>query len=209
MRLAPKTVRCRICFNDIIDMNIHQLLHSHIFICQKCQNQFRTLFEISNVANVKVLSIYEYNEFFRSVIYKLKACADVEIAPALLAFHNPVLKRKYCRHIVIPAPSHPAHDQSRGFNHVEAIFSGIAKQFVKAITKIEERKQTDLSAEQRKEIGKILRWNDDVDVSGKNVLLVDDVMTTGSTIRACVQMIAAHGAKSITVLVLSKVNVDG
>ena len=106
---------------------------------------------------------------------------------------------------MIPAPSHPHHDSNRGFNHVEEIFAGITSQVVKAIRKTEERKQSDLSAIERQAIGEILRWDESVDIIGKNVLFVDDVMTTGATIKACLKMISFHGAKTIEVLVLSRV----
>lgn len=204
-KLLPKTTKCRICFQDILDINLHQTLHPQVCICQKCQSQFTTIFESDRSMGPRVTVLYDYNEFMKTTLFKLKACGDIEIASAFLAYHRPALKARYWQYVMIPAPSHPLHDLNRGFNHVVEIFTGITSQVVKAIQKTKERKQSDLSAIERQTIGEILRWDENVDIIGKKVLFVDDVMTTGATIKACLKMISSHGAKTIEVLVLSKV----
>ena len=45
----------------------------------------------------------------------------------------------------------------------------------------------------------------DHDVRGKNILLVDDVMTSGATLSACTEILRAAGADQINVLVLARV----
>jgi len=41
-------------------------------------------------------------------------------------------------------------------------------------------------------------------LKGKNVLLVDDVFTTGATVRECVRELKKAGAKKIGVLVVAR-----
>jgi len=47
------------------------------------------------------------------------------------------------------------------------------------------------------------------DLKEKTVVLIDDVMTTGSTIRACIEQLQKHGANSVLVIVLAINQIDG
>ena len=104
---------------------------------------------------------------------------------------------------MIPAPSYSKNDEERGFNHVEEIFSVLNLKMKKCIHKIKQVKQADLTTKEREQIGSVLRI-DDVDLRGKNILLVDDVFTTGSTIKAMIKLVREKGAKKIKVLLMSK-----
>ena len=104
---------------------------------------------------------------------------------------------------MIPAPSSKQSDQERGFNHVDEMFSILNLKVVKCIHKTAQVKQADLTTKERQQISKHLVI-DDVDLTNKKVLLVDDVFTTGSTIKAMIKLAKNKGAKKIKVLVMSK-----
>ena len=104
---------------------------------------------------------------------------------------------------MIPAPSYAKNDEERGFNHVEEIFSVLNLKMMKCIHKIKQVKQADLTTKEREEIGNVLQI-DNVDLRKKKILLVDDVFTTGSTIKAMIKLVKEKGAKKIKVLLMSK-----
>jgi predicted amidophosphoribosyltransferase len=58
----------------------------------------------------------------------------------------------------------------------------------------------------RKNVRKAFAVADAARISGKCVLLVDDVRTTGATISACVETLKAAGASRVDVLTFALVN---
>ncbi len=66
--------------------------------------------------------------------------------------------------------------------------------------------QGHLNAKQRHEnVHSAFRFNPKHDVTGKNILLVDDVYTTGATIEACSKVLLKNGAQRVDVLTLARV----
>lgn len=105
---------------------------------------------------------------------------------------------------MVPAPSFEDKNIERGFNHVEVIFSSLKMPIEKCFIKTEDIKQADLSSEERKNVGNYLKIVNGKKLSGKKILIVDDVYTTGSTVKAMIEMIKAYNPKEIKVLVMSK-----
>jgi ComF family protein len=108
--------------------------------------------------------------------------------------------------VLLPVPLHPLKKRERGYNQSELICQGIEEVTgIPVRTDLLHRKkytvsQTQLSSEERKEnVGDAFEINEKKrgDISGKSFILVDDVITTGSTINACAKALATAGAKSV------------
>ena len=113
---------------------------------------------------------------------------------------------------IIPVPLHPKKYQKRGYNQSELIASGISETLGKPLdNKIVKRIIANPTQTHK---GRYERWTN-VDgifeltnpgaASNKHILVVDDVVTTGSTLEACVTAILkAPGAKvSVAVLAIA------
>lgn len=153
---------------------------------------------------VPSLALYFYNEKITSILFQFKGCFDIELAPVFLGRALPLLKAKYRGYTLLPAPSSPSHDERRGFNHVVEMFKGLGLPILQAFRKTEDVKQADLSAKERKKVKKRIAWNKGISIRGKKVLLVDDVYTTGSTMKACLALAKKHRPKKISILVMAK-----
>jgi competence protein ComFC len=98
----------------------------------------------------------------------------------------------------------------RGFNQSKVLASTISKEFGLMLTdtldKIRLTKhQNTLTRSQRLvNLKDAFRVRDKIAVKGLNILLIDDVLTTGSTLKECSRALLGGGAKSVRCLTLAK-----
>lgn len=115
--------------------------------------------------------------------------------------------------LIIPVPLHPKKERLRGYNQSEYIVRGIHH-----ITKIEmsddclkrtinTKSQTRKSKYDRWEnVAEIFEVNQPKLISNKRILLVDDVITTGSTLESCAKTLLNQGATSVGIAVVASGN---
>lgn len=98
--------------------------------------------------------------------------------------------------LVVPVPLHPKRQKERGYNQSEALVRGYAQAIgaevcadalVRNINKGSQTKKGKLG---RVEDALAAYGSNNIDLSGKKILLVDDIITTGSTIEACGHLLA-------------------
>jgi len=111
----------------------------------------------------------------------------------------------------IPVPLHPKRRRQRGFNQSQVIAEGLEKiKEIKVFKGILVKAknvpaQTSLVAEDReKNVIGAFRVSKEDRVKGKRLLLIDDVYTTGATIRECSRVLKKAGAKEVKALTLAQ-----
>lgn len=107
---------------------------------------------------------------------------------------------------LIPMPLHPKKEKSRGYNQASLLCRGISKatgipcheNFLKRSTHT--ATQTKKSRIERWEnVSDVFGVNKDPAMLGKNILLVDDVITTGASTEACIQTLLDAGTGKVSV----------
>lgn len=157
-----------------------------------------------NFYGIKCLAIYEYNQELKSLIYLLKGCNDFEIRDALIKPYKIEMNNLYRNYSIIPIPSFKDNDVIRGYNHVEALFEVLNKPMIKCLEKTQNVSQHNLNFHERHKTKNIFKIDEKIDLIGKKILLVDDIMTTGETLKNCLELIKTKNPKEIRILVLAK-----
>jgi ComF family protein len=114
---------------------------------------------------------------------------------------------------LIPVPLHPSRQRERGYNQSKILGQGISDMTALPLLdrvllrKKNTKDQTDLSPEEREEnVRDAFAVRDNSVLKGKGVLLIDDVMTTGATLRECSGVLKQAGARIIIGATLAVVN---
>ncbi|MEI7612630.1 MAG: ComF family protein [Betaproteobacteria bacterium] len=111
--------------------------------------------------------------------------------------------------LIIPLPLHGDRLRERGFNQALELARPISQAWNIAIDNDSCQRIRHTSAQAD------LPWHERVknirgafhcskDFSGKRIILVDDVMTTGASLNECARTLKLHGAAEITALVLAR-----
>ena len=113
--------------------------------------------------------------------------------------------------LIVPVPLHPKRLRERGFNQALILAREVSKRFSLPLEflALERHKltepQVNLSKEQRLEnVRGAFAVRKNKRIEGQRVILVDDVYTTGSTIKECAGTLMRSGAADVAVLTLAR-----
>ena len=172
--------------------------------CQGCSGQ--------QSAVTRARAIGEYEGTLRQIIHAIKYAGRLSLAKPLAAQMrvrgNDVLQTADC---VVPVPLHWRREHQRGFNQAREIARHLGPPVVCALARRREtRPQVELAADRRKAnvagaFAARRPWFRDDEIRGKNVLLIDDVSTTGATLDACARVLQERGARSVHALTAARV----
>lgn len=155
-------------------------------------------------------AFYYFNKgsVFQKLIHKLKYKDEKEIGYALGLYFGSFLKNSMFKDvdIVLPVPLHPKKERSRGYNQSEWISLGISESMEKEHSTNNLYRNTHKESQTKKNrferyenVSSVFSLHSPDKFKNKHVLLIDDVITTGSTIEGCIQ--ALNHAPDITVSV--------
>jgi len=113
---------------------------------------------------------------------------------------------------VVPVPLHPKRLKTRGFNQASVIGQTVSKVLKLPLDEVSlvrvsttEKYRAGMDTKGRRDtVAGAFRVIHPRIVAGENILLVDDVFTTGATISACAEALVAAGAENVFVLTVAR-----
>jgi ComF family protein len=114
--------------------------------------------------------------------------------------------------VLVPVPLHPRRLRARGFNQSELLAREIASRAARPLVRgalvrrADTPPQTGLSAAARRaNLRDAFAVRRRAPLLGRDVVLVDDVLTTGSTARACARALREAGVREVRLLTAARV----
>jgi len=184
--------------------------------CETCSEPFEgsinTAFSCANCAHRTIhfdaaVAAYRGRTIVRDVIHEFKYNRQIHLRHLVARWLRAALDDERLRDhrfdVIVPVPLHPARQRERGFNQ-----ASLLAELLSAHTSIPSRPllkrirytttQTALDRSERMEnLHNAFRLRKNADVRGLRVLLIDDVLTTGSTLSECARVLKRAGAKSV------------
>lgn len=214
-----------------------KFLEKHSLLCTDCENEIERTHEpicftcglplpfgqdsCSDCSNEGILfyrTFAEYTETVRHLIHAFKYYNRDDIGGYFGSHLGETVMRESVFagfDLCIGVPLYPTRKRERGYNQSDIIAGAISKKSgiphaTTAVRRVKPTKsQTKLNLEQRqKNVSNIFKISKPEDITGKNVIIIDDVITTGSTIKSLANVLIEAGAEKICAVSISHPSID-
>jgi ComF family protein len=185
-------------------------------LCQPCR--------VAPPAFVKAVAYGGYHGELRSLVHLLKYEGMQPIAGRLGVLLADSLEMFAATPmLVIPVPMHPVKQRQRGFNHAELLARAAMAAMRRRHPQWELRLETSLlkrvrvtvsqagltTHQRRQNLRGAFFAPQPGRLAGRDVLLIDDIYTTGATARACSRVLRNAGARSVRVATVARAQREG
>lgn len=233
--LYPENITCILCDNPIRLSNTYSLckdcfeeIHFILDGCNKCGKPIinhnlekESLLDCSYCYNKnfyfdRAISCIEYNEVSKKLILEYK----YKNKTYLCKYIARIMKEKFeLEKIVVDyilfVPLHKKREKQRGFNQSERIAKELSKlvnvPVLDCIKRVKNtRKLFDLTKRERQsELKNGFKVKENINlVKNKNVIVIDDIFTTGSTVNEISKVLKLSSVNSICIFTLLTKNID-
>lgn len=161
-------------------------------ICTRCEQCFQ---RIEQQQEEGVISLFHYNEAMKDYLHRYKFLHDVLLAKAFNKVLHEQLKKE--TRLIIPIPMHHKNLQLRTFAHIDELLKAANISFTHHLTKLSNEQQSLKTREERLQTPQLFEVINPAAIKDKNLLVVDDIYTTGTTLNHAKKALLEAGAKTV------------
>lgn len=175
--------------------------------CEKCGAEREIcICSDSSIYFSHFTAVFMYSGLARAKIHDFKFNNNIRLGKKLgddMSFRVAEVFYDVNFDIVTFVPMTKSHEKERGFNQSEILAKQVAKRFslpcCKLLTKVKETEnQHTLDAQKRRtNLDGAFAVSDNADITGKTILLCDDIKTTGTTLKQCEKLLFEKGARDV------------
>ena len=200
----PQSIYC-ICCGNIIDSTRSYSL------CDHCMEHIRwNVDEPKHIDDMKVIRCVDYGIYERSIIFAFKYDGHRYISRDIARIMADRLKTAGIteRHIIVPVPLHENKLLTRGFNQSLLMGKYLAGEMDWELADVLRRTRETKALRGLGPLERLETISESIELpkecidllTGKDIMLVDDFYTTGSTARECKRAMESANPKSISLI---------
>lgn len=173
----------------------HRVIKEDNYACKKCKKSFPQFGIFQGVkGGYKCSSVFPYKGKYKRAVLSFKFRRKTRYAPQLAVVLSSNIKRNYENMVfdlITYVPMHKKPLRKRGYNQSELLAKELSKIMgIPCVGLLEKTKNTkpqcNLSAkERRNNLKGVFKLTDKKRVSGRCILIIDDIVTTGTTLGEC------------------------
>ena len=160
----------------------------------------------------RIRAAVAYDDISRSIALRLKYGRKVALARTMSRYMQPLIGGLPGDTLLVPVPLHRTRLWRRGFNQSAIVARELSRRtgVPIAVDALRRTRATPplkgLSMRQRRRtVAGAFRANSSAELRGRTVVLVDDVLTTGSTANACARVLKRAGAARVELVSWARV----
>jgi len=175
-------------------------LNKQMNICQDCSKKFQRADNKEECDMIDQLtSLYTYNEAMRDYLHHYKFLQDVQLAHV---FAQELRSHLLAKAIIIPIPMHPEKKIQRTFAHVDELLKSADIPYTHLLEKLDTEAMGEKSKVQRLAMKPLFSIKEGTTIQPTTYILVDDIYTTGTTLRHAATILKKAGATRVEALTL-------
>ena len=187
---------CLWCLRDLHhDATLFSLFDDRLKLCFDCQRKLKYNKIRFNLDGVDVMSFVEYDEHVSDLLILYKEHCDEVLAPLFFDPLKKQINKNFRDHTCIPLPSSSQKVTQRGFHHLHRMIEYLNLEVADVLIKTQDVKQARLSKTERSHIDLVFEIKKDIDCSFEKVVLIDDVCTTGASLKAASSLLTPYCKK--------------
>ena len=199
---------CLHCFCELPRTHYHRRIDNPVL------KLFTGFFSINEIAT---FLFFEREGKVQKLVHSFKYFGNKQLAKYLGKIAALEMKTDGIFHhvdMLVPVPLHPKKERKRGYNQAEWIAKGVEQVYHCPVRTDVLHRNIDTVTQTRKTIyerhlnvEEIFSLKNVDALEGKHLLLIDDVITSGATLRACIQVLSAIPDIRISIFSLTTVQV--
>lgn len=151
------------------------------------------------------VSVFDYSDAMKDVLSAFKFRGDAALVAVFQIDFQTSYKANFHTKTIdaaVPIPLSPERLYERGFNQAKLLANLLPLPQLEVLQRTHHEKQSKKSRQERLTSSNVFSITNHSIIEGKNLLLIDDIYTTGTTLRHAAKRLKDDGAASISSLTL-------
>lgn len=210
--IYPPHIKCMVC-------NRYLMNRIGPNLCCECMENIsfitRNIFQSNELTEHffhKAIAVAEYKGAIRDLVFRLKYYDATYLSRDIAQMMtNSIKAEEIYGDMLMAVPLHPQREKERGYNQSHLLAKFISRNLDihyenNNLVRIKNTKAMhNLSKNQRSDnLRNAFQIRDRQAIEGKDILLIDDIFTTGTTADACSKVLMEGGAKSVTLVTFAR-----